>query len=157
MAIPKKVESHSSNLNNQRIITLLIMIDSAAIKAGSLNFNSIQAYYNVVEQVYLNTKDIYTDSQIIDDIADIRKKYHFFYDLLIQSQEYQGVKTLLILYRISKKFNSLIITALQKDLEFFFRIGLHDRKGLKEIKFYDDSNAELTEKEINEVLEDDDF
>lgn len=135
----KKIESHSAALNNQRIQFLLIQIDQLALSASnSLGFKTINSYYNSVEQLYINIKDVFQDnSQVKKHIEDVRKQYHESYDLIVSNPSAQTMKGLNHLMRLTRKYNSNLITALQSELEYFYRTGIRETKGLLNIPFYE--------------------
>lgn len=146
----KKIESHSSGLNNKRIQILLTEIDALALNASNgLHISSIHQYYNAVEQLYLNVKDVFVNKKHVQQIDGVRERYHFVYDLVLNNPSTQHSKSLRYLSRLVRKYNSNIITAMQSDLEYFFRMGIRESKGLMNIKYYE--NQEYDEVDTDEI------
>lgn len=138
----KKIDSHSSQLNNKRLQFLLIDIDTKANTASTtLRFQEIVKYFNSIEQFYINIKDVIQENAN-NKIQEIRKHYYRLHDLIITSRNYQTVTSLNMLLRACRRYNSAVITALQSDLEYFLRTGRRDTKGLLNIPFYDGMDNE---------------
>lgn len=130
------IESHSSYLNNKRITVLLFGIDQLALQASSsMHIKSIQAYYNAVEQLYLNVASILSD---VEDIEDTRNKYRLLLQAVESDERFRTAKVLRLMLQLTRQFNFKMTTGLQ-DREFFFRMGSRQAKGLKNIKFFDQS------------------
>lgn len=145
----KKIESHSAALNNKRIQMILIEIDQLAMTAGgSISFGSIQNYYNALEQLYINIKDVFEDrAEIKNQLIKVREEYHMSLDLIMTDSRAQTVLALHHLFRLCKKFNSNMITGLQAGLEYFYRTGTREIKGLMNIPFFEIRGSEVEDEE----------
>lgn len=140
----KVIDSHSSGLNNKRVQMLLIETDQRALAAANtLHYESLKAYSTVLEQLYVNVKDVIIQEGLEADIDATRRKIYKATEMLTLDPRARNSRMLLHLSRILRKFNSQIITALQS-FQYFFRLAERDTKGLMNIKFYED------------VMEDDD-
>jgi len=130
------IESHGSYLTNQRMTLLFAEIDRLALQsANSLSFPTINAYYNAVEQVYLNVTTILGNT---DEIEKTREKYNRVMNLINSHPKAQTRNAVDLMLKITKQFNHQVVKGLQA-LDYFFRVGSRQQKGLKNIKFFDES------------------
>jgi hypothetical protein len=147
----KKLDTHSSMINNQRIITMLAEIDRYAIKARkSKNFHNINDYFDVLDQLYINVKDIF-DKDVRKKIEDVRK------DFIIKTDRYKetekGFRLLIWLLRKATKFNGYLITGLQKDKQFFFRQSSYN-SDLDNTAYFEDSVFTVQDEKEDEEEDD---
>lgn len=149
-----KLDTHSSMINNQRIIYLFIQADKLGLAASSSqNFNDILKYYDILEQIYLNVKDIF-DKEYIKLIEENRKQIVNKLDTM--KAEERGFKLLRWLLRKTKRFNSHIITALQKEKQFFFRQSGYN-SNFEDVDYHEDSVFTTNKKSINTKEKQEDY
>lgn len=133
----KRIDSHTSQYNNRRIQDLLALISMLANKASNTrHITDIRAYYNSVEELYRNVGAVI--SARVDEIEQVRNGYEsllMVVELDEDSRTYYNIKQLL---GFTKQMHWEIMWGLQK-LEYFFRIGIRNPKGLGNVRFYDAS------------------
>jgi hypothetical protein len=140
----KKIESHSSYLNNQRLNILFLEADKLALECGkSMHITAVTAYYEAVEHIYLCIEKIVQDKEAIDDI---RKKYARILYFIESDPTCRTRKALVMLNQFTKQFFSQLHGELQR-YEFFFRISISQPKGLNNIRFFDKSMFNMGGKE----------
>lgn len=128
--LPKRIESHSSYKNNERIQAILLAIDQAGVAASnSMQFSDMRAYYNVVEQFYFNVRGVLGDDELTNGDLLV-KRYYQIIDILDNDQNARTKKALRDILRTIKQLNLLIIDGLHK-LDYFFRMGNRQLKGLR--------------------------
>lgn len=138
--ISKKIESHGSFLTNRRINALFMEVDACALKANRhFHVSSIVAYFSALEQIYINVEDIILDEKVFKEIEEARKDYYFAETLQNTHTKYHTAKLLLFQLRTLRAYNRLLVHGMQKDMEYFFRTGQRQRKGLQRINFHRDS------------------
>ena len=144
------IDSHSSMLNNKRLIGLLMLVDQTAIVASnSLCFGAVKEYYNATEQAYINACQVCDPSLLKDDIEPVRKKYCMLLNLIESNPAYRTKKALELLLSYVKDFNYHLITGLQ-DMNYFFRTSSKMPKGLKHIGFLAGNGIFTTRREKTE-------
>lgn len=128
----QKLSSHTSRINNKRIIKHLERCDGLMERAtNTKSYQAITEYYNKLETVYVNVKDILPDAVfrvteenddgedvVVDGIEKTRENYR--YVLSVISEGNQGIKPLRYLLRYAKRYHSQLITGLQQK-QFFYR------------------------------------
>lgn len=134
-----KIESHSSMITNKGVMTEKFYIDQLAMNASNnLHFKTITTFFNAVEVWYIGIKDILPYDQL-ENIKKLHKEYYALLDLIhLQPKIYRNKKVLLTMLKITKQIYSDMITGLQS-YDYFFRIGSRDVKGLKTVKFFENS------------------
>ena len=130
-----RIDSHSSFLNNKRVQMLLMEIDRLALVSGrTMLVGDINAYWDSVEQLYLNVSDPLSNKA---DIEEVRQSFSSLITLINNDKQYRTRKAIRLMRELAKKFNYLVITGLQQN-QYFFRMGIRETKGLKNIKFFGD-------------------
>jgi len=141
----QKLASHTSRINNKRIIKHLESCDALMEQAtNTKSYQAITRYYNKLETVYVNVKDILPDDVfriteenddgedvVVDGIEKTRENYR--YVLSVISEGNQGIKPLRYLLRYAKLYHSQLITGLQQK-QFFYRQNTPKTR-LKDISF----------------------
>jgi hypothetical protein len=138
---PQKLDSHASALNNKRIIEDdLGLVDHCAFAAAQLTgIRTIISYYAAVDIVFNNTKDVYQDKKITAELIEVRKKFAAMKTKFFSEKRYQNLLMLDCMHRCVTRYNSLVISALQKDLHYFFRTSKISEKGFSEkLEFFED-------------------
>lgn len=134
----KKIESHSSYLNNQRLQILFLEADKLALNASrTMHFNDIAAYYETVEHIYLCIEMLVVDKA---DVEKIRENYAKVTHWIDTDPNCRTRKSLLLMLQYTKLFFNKLHAELQR-YEFWFRINISQPKGLKNIRFYNQGNA----------------
>jgi hypothetical protein len=138
MDLNNTIESHSSLVTNKRVGMIFIEIDRLGlIASNTLHISNINAYYNVVEQLYINIKDVLGDD-LIKKCEDERQKYSKVMELVEDDASCRTKKASRLMVNIVKQFNSYIVSGLQK-YQYLFRLGIRETKGLKNINFFEKS------------------
>ncbi len=156
----QEIESHSSNLTNQRIDGIIQVINANAYEAMSANPPSVQhalAYNSAVMVLYLATSSSYSIQKEVDKKEDGFKKgieEHMkrarYYNIRIKYSECKQ-KDVEIMIDNSTQLYHLMHTALQ-NLKYFFRFGELNVRGIKEtLKMFELSgkNKEVNNDEIS--------
>lgn len=152
--INRKIDSHSSARNNERLIQLLTHVDKTALKASKTeHYNDIYEYIQAIEQAYINTKDAIISDKVKLEIETLRKAIYDRIDMIHSDTRQRGFKSIQFLIRSARAYNSLLITGLQSG-EFFFRTGKRTEKGLNTNFFFDNifNTKKNTGSEENEFL-----
>lgn len=132
----KKFESHASFQTNMRMTILFGTVDMLGPRAWqSMKLQDIQAYFQQVNQIFKNVKDV-LDTALQADSC--RKKYMQLFELANTDPRYRGHKSLRMLLELTDEMFSQIVTGMQR-WSYFYRIGSHQKKGLKNIRFFDDT------------------
>lgn len=132
----KKFESHASWMTNNRVGLLFAKVDELSPRAWStMRFNDIQNYYHHVNQIFKSVKDVLTNAE---DVQSYRIKYEQLVDMLNSNEEARTMRALTTMLKLTDEMFSLIVTGMQA-WEYFFRVGSYQKKGFKNIKFFDDS------------------
>lgn len=132
----KKIESHSSYNTNKLVNMWKAEIDALGLQASnSMHLSNIIGFFNAVEQWYIGVKDVLGNK---DDLEKLRQSFLKLLDLIEENPQYQTRRSLKMLLRITKQFYSDIITGLQKH-QYFFRFGVPNVKGLKNVRFFEGS------------------
>lgn len=132
------IESHSSYLNNKRLQIILAKIDdTGSLAKRTKHLHHIEQYYNEVEQLYINIASVLVES-ILKDINKIRAGYEKVKHLIETDEQYRTIRSLEFLLRCAREFNIKVVGGLQ-NMEYFFRVGSRQKKGLKNITFFDNS------------------
>lgn len=147
----EKIDSHSSQYNNRRLQFLFSEISRLAlIASNSLRLYDIHAYYNAVEELYRNCAE--TISQNIEQIENVRGNYE---SLRVLIEDYENMRTqrnVRLLLGLTKQFHWEIMRGLQK-LQYFFRMGTVNQKGLNSVKFFDDSVFNTKQNEQSDIAD----
>ena len=123
-------ESHSSAINNKRIIEWFALISQLGLQASnSLQFDSIQAYYNAVEQIYFEVESVVNKPKPYEQIM---RAYRKAIDYLEERPNLRTKKALRYLLNLAKTFNRSVIKELQTG-QYFFRVGERATKGLQNV------------------------
>ena len=137
-----QIESHSSWLNNKRIITLQYQIDQYYnLASDTLSFQFVNAFYNRVENLYVNVKDVLR-SEFKDEIIAASDNYNKLKGMIDLDSRYRNKKVLNKMLQHAKIMYDQIISGLQYK-RFYFRMLNTSNKGLKHMNIFD----ELEEKE----------
>ncbi len=135
--VRQEIESHSSQLTNQRIANLERSICVAELEA----FNAIPpfinhaiAYHSVLLTFYFETSEAY-DTKLNEQYRDqIEKCLAYGEKLAMYLKTHAKTKQLFIEVSIqnSKQLRFLMHKGLQ-NMKYWFRFGKHEPKGIKEI------------------------
>ena len=151
--INRKVESHSSYLTNVEIHRLFGLVDKLAITASnSMHISSINAYYNAVEQTYLNMTGLIPDNDV-EDIENMRTMYARILELIESDPRCRTRKAVRSLLKIAREFNFRLRKGPQMQ-EYFFRMGIKKTKGLDSIRFFNKNSIFSKSKKKNGTAED---
>lgn len=132
------IESHSSFINNKIIGMARVEVNRLAlIAANTLYIKNLQAYYNAVEQMYIDVASVLPDESV-KEIEDLRKKYNFLIELVEKEETLQSLKALRLILKYTKKIHFTLINGLQ-ERDYWFRIASKPTKGLKNISFFEKS------------------
>lgn len=113
-------------------------IDSLALAASSsLSFSTVNAYYNTIEQVYINVASVLKNATI-DKIEGLRRKYRKISEIIMDTPKARTIRSLDLLFKIARNYNSEICYGLQ-EFDYFFRVSSRQPKGLGQIEFFDQS------------------
>lgn len=156
MARSNQIDSHSSFINNKRIIEWFAIVDTLGLKASnSLHLSEITAYYNSIEEIYFNVESIV--------MAEDRKKFNDLMAnwrrtmaLIDNYPHYRTKKALYYLLNIAKDFKRHVIAELQHG-QFFFRVSDRPPKGLSNVlslaETYEQIQRDLCENEESKTGE----
>lgn len=141
-------DSHSSQLTNVEFHKLHLEIDSAGIiAANTLHFSNIQKYYNSANILYIRVKPLLNDNSI-NMCENIRFRYNQLIEIAERNRRCQGKKLLRDMLNCCNGFFEQIVAGLQ-NYQYYIRVGIQERKGLKSIfgeKFsFEDSGSEENE------------
>lgn len=132
------IESHSSYLTNKRLQMLMYMIDTLGPAASnSLLPHDIMAYYNAIEQVYINTTELLEEDDF-NKCEGLRTRYNKILAIMDEYPQTQNTRTSRLLLSTTKEFNHTLISGLQRR-EYFFRMATKQPKGLKNMNFFSQS------------------
>lgn len=132
------IDSHSSYLNNKRLIIIFAKIDDCgSLAARTKHFQHIEQYYNEIEQIYINVAKVLNPATT-ERIGAVRKGYAKVKFLVENDARYQTKRSLEFLLKCAKEFNLQVVSGLQ-EFEYFFRTGQRQTKGLKNITFFENS------------------
>ena len=155
LGMSKKIESHGSFLTNRRINALFMEVDACALRANRhFHLNSVVAYFSALEQIYINVGDIILDEKVFEAIEEVRGRYYYAEELQNTNKRYHTAKLLLFQLRALRAYNRLLIHGMQKDMEYFFRTGQRQRKGLQKINFHQDSIFSTKKRDKDAIKED---
>lgn len=132
----RKFESHASWMTNNRIGLLFAQVDLLGPRAwSSMRLADIQAYFHTVNQIFKNVKDVLQNS---DEVMTFKNKYDYLVELVNTDERFRSMRSLQALLKLTDEMYSLIVTGMQS-WEYFFRVGTYQKKGLKNIRFFEDS------------------
>lgn len=110
-------------------------IDRLGLMASNtLHINNICIFFNATEQWYITIKDVIDNSHT----EPFRKAYTKLLEQIELDRSLQNRRALKVLLGLAKQFYSEIVTELQS-YDFFFRMGTHNPKGLRNISLFNDS------------------
>ena len=142
-----QIDSHSSKINNQRIIELLALADKLSINAGNnYAYPDINAYYNILEQIYINIAPALNESYL-KEIEELRKNFSKLKYFVMHYKKYRIMKTFETMFSFCRQFNFKLISGLQHH-NFFFRVSKIAPKGLNNIKFFQPKQIESEQNDI---------
>jgi len=132
--------SHMSYLTNKRLHNLFEMCDVAGINAGSTyQLDAISIYraslwgvYTVIESVLKGTV-VKNKKKIIGQREIITKMFEQFDDLRFKPRDQMSVKMRYTMYVILSDIHRTMLSNLQENGQFFFRMDTHPIKGLRRV------------------------
>jgi len=132
----KKFESHASWKTNERIGILFAQADVLAPKAWSTRrISDIQYYFHTVNQIFKNVKDVLSNAE---EVNKCKNKYEYLIGLVNSDERFRSLPAIEYLLKLTDEMYSQIVSGMQA-WEYFFRVGSYQKKGLKNIRFCDDS------------------
>jgi hypothetical protein len=127
------IDSHSSKINNMRIIERFQEADQLGIAASNNpTIGSIHAYFSILDSIFINVSHVLMANLQPDDkdrLTGYFEEYRYYHMIALKSP------TLRIAYAmldVCKKLNLALVSGLQQ-FQFFFRMGQRGKKGLKYI------------------------
>jgi len=129
MARTNQIDSHSSFINNKRIIEWFAIIDALGLKASnSLHISEISAYYNAIEEMYFNIESVVLeeDRKKFNQIMAVWRKTMAAID---NNPKLRTKKALEFMLNVAKDFKRSVVGELQRG-QFFFRVSERNTKGL---------------------------
>lgn len=133
------MDSHSSFINNKRIQMLFMQADSLGqIASNTLKFQDIQAYWYIVERIYLfNFRSIFEDNAEKGDT--LIKQFYDLLEKICTDQKYRTKPVLTQLLFIVKKLELLVMSEIQIRFQYFFRFSSKQIKGLENTDLFNEN------------------
>lgn len=127
------IDSHSSKINNARIIHRFALADEYNVIASKQpDLPNIHAYFSELDCIFVNVGSVLLGALQPDSSKVLLDKLHA-YKLLYKSCLIEPTtRKCLMLLELAKQFNMLMTSGLQ-ELQFFFRMGQRGKKGLRYI------------------------
>ena len=127
------IDSHSSKINNARIIHRFALADEYNVTAANNpTIPNIHAYFNELDCIFINVGSVLINSLSEKTYMLIVQKIHAYKRLYRICLAQPNMRRTLDLMELAKQFNFLLTSSLQ-DLQFFFRMGQRGKKGLRYI------------------------
>ncbi len=133
----QEIESHSSNLTNMRISNIMKLVSMAEMEANQAIPASVQnavAYHAALLTLFYETSPAYDTNVNQDELKPkIYECYKFGEKLIMYLKYTPQAKQMFVEQSIlnSKKWRFMMHKGLQ-NLNYFFRFGQHDPKGIKQ-------------------------
>ena len=141
------IDSHSSKINNMRIIERFQEADQLGIKANNdPTIANIHAYFTLLESIFINIGHVLMVNLQQGDKDKLTGYFDAYRNLHIQGLQRPTLRTAYAMLEMCKKLNFALVSGLQQ-FQFFFRMGQRGKKGLKYVDelFGGKSNEEETE------------
>jgi hypothetical protein len=127
------IDSHSSKINNARIIHRFALADEYNVVASKEpNLPNVHAYFSELDCIFVNVGSVLIGALQPDSLKALLDKIHAYKKLYVDTQQRPTARKCYELLELAKQFNMLMTSGLQ-DLQFFFRMGQRGKKGLRYI------------------------
>jgi hypothetical protein len=127
------IDSHSSKINNARIIHRFALADEYNVIASKEpNLPNIHAYFSELDCIFVNVGSVLMGALQPESLKALLDKIHSYKKLYVEAMQYPTARKCYELLELAKQFNMLMTSGLQ-EMQFFFRMGQRGKKGLRYI------------------------
>lgn len=127
------IDSHSSKINNARIIHRFALADEYNVVASKEpNLPNIHAYFSELDCIFVNVGSVLMGALQPESLNALLDKIHSYKKLYVETMQRPTPRKCYQLLELAKQFNMLMTSGLQ-EMQFFFRMGQRGKKGLRYI------------------------
>lgn len=127
------IDSHSSKINNMRIIERFQEADQLGINASNNpSIANIHAYFSVLESIFINVSHVLMANLQPEDKDRMLGYFSAYRQLHLFAIQRPTLRVAYAMLDICKRLNLSLVSGLQQ-FQFFFRMGQRGKKGLKYI------------------------